>query len=175
MRLETDRLVLRELRSSDLADVHRYASDPVVTEHEPWGPNDDAASRAFLVASGVEAFADPRTHWTFAIVPKPGDRLVGACSVWIESAENQVGAIGYVLCPSAWGQGYATEASRALLAYGFGELGLHRMSAITRPENARSWQVLERLGMKREGHLREDTRIRGVWRDTLVYAILADG
>jgi RimJ/RimL family protein N-acetyltransferase len=78
----------------------------------------------------------------------------------------------YTIHPSYWGQGYATEAAHGLLAFGFGELRLHRIWADCDPANLASVRVLEKLGMRREGHLIENAWIKGAWEDSLIFAIL---
>jgi RimJ/RimL family protein N-acetyltransferase len=81
--------------------------------------------------------------------------------------------MGYLISPAAQGQGYATEAARALLDFGLTTGGLHRITATCDPENTGSVRVLEKIGMSREGHLRDHFLIRGAWRDRLLYAKLA--
>jgi ribosomal-protein-alanine N-acetyltransferase len=81
--------------------------------------------------------------------------------------------MGYLISPAAQGQGYATEAARALLDFGLAAGGLHRITATCDPENTGSVRVLEKIGMSREGHLHDHFLIRGTWRDRLLYARLA--
>ena len=78
------------------------------------------------------------------------------------------------MAPEHQGRGYATEAVRLLLTYLFSERGKHRIAAYCDPRNAASAALLERLGMRREGHLRESTWAKGEWTDDLVYALLPD-
>jgi len=99
-------------------------------------------------------------------------RLIGACSLAVGSGEHQEGWIGYCLRRQAWGQGYATEAARALLGLGFEHLGLHRIFATCDAANGASARVMEKAGMLPEGCLREHRMIKGCWRDSLVYALL---
>ena len=73
------------------------------------------------------------------------------------------------------GSGYATEAAAAVLRFGFDTLGLHRIWATCRPENLGSSRVLEKIGMQREGHLRDHVMVRGAWQDSLLYAAIAAG
>jgi len=80
--------------------------------------------------------------------------------------------LGYCYDRAAWGRGYATEAASEILDFGFDVLLLHRVWAGCDPENVASARVLEKLGMRLEGHLRESERIRGAYRDTLVYAVI---
>ena len=82
--------------------------------------------------------------------------------------------IGFTISPGHQGGGYATEAVRLLLAYLFTTRGKHRVIAYCDPRNAASVALLQRLGMRREGHLRESTWATGEWTDDLVYALLND-
>jgi len=84
------------------------------------------------------------------------------------------GEIWYLVEPESWGKGIATEAAKQLLDYGFGELGLHRIWATCLPENPASAQVLEKVGMRREGFLVKNLKIQGVWKSSFLYAMLAE-
>jgi len=90
----------------------------------------------------------------------------------MKPAASREGTLWYVIHPDAWGQGYATEAGRAILDFGFGSLGMHRMIADCDPANRASARVAERLGMRREAHHVENFLHRGVWCDSLIYALL---
>jgi len=74
--------------------------------------------------------------------------------------------------PEYWSRGIGTEAAGALIRFGFEKLGLHRIIAKCDPMNMASWRVMEKTGMRREGRLRENVKIRGEWRDSLLYSIL---
>jgi RimJ/RimL family protein N-acetyltransferase len=97
--------------------------------------------------------------------------LIGGCELVVDR-EHGAGILGYSLARPHWGQGYATEASVALVRLGFESLGMHRISATTDVRNVASWRIMEKLGMRREAHLREHVRQRGQWRDSFLYAIL---
>jgi RimJ/RimL family protein N-acetyltransferase len=86
--------------------------------------------------------------------------------------KHDQGEIGYALGIDYRGRGYATEAAEGLMEYAFSSLGLHRIQATTSADNPDSYKVMERLGMRREGHLREATVRDGQWVDELIYAIL---
>ena len=88
--------------------------------------------------------------------------------------KHSQGEVGYALDRDHRGCGDASEAARAFMDYAFIELELHRVYAETRADNAASWKVMERLGMKREAHFREIVCEGGHWYDLVVYAMLAD-
>jgi ribosomal-protein-alanine N-acetyltransferase len=106
------------------------------------------------------------------VVLLAGDRLVGRVGLGISEPDLREAVLWFTLHPAEWGQGYITEAARALVNAGFRELHLHRICAECDPENIGSWRVLEKIGMRREGHLRENAWIKGEWVDSLIYAVL---
>jgi [ribosomal protein S5]-alanine N-acetyltransferase len=90
----------------------------------------------------------------------------------VVSCEHRRGEVGYVLAREAWGLGYATEATRRLLAFGFNELGLHEISATCDPGNRASVAVLMKNGMHQERVLREHVYAQGQWRDRLLLSVI---
>ena len=172
--IETEHLVLRDLRIDDTAAVHAYASDPAGVEFLAQGPNTPDESARF-VENAIRSSAErPRTNFELAITLRDGGTLVGVCGIHVEPPEHLTAEIGYRLNREYWGCGYASEAARAIVGFGFEQLGLHRIYATCDPENAASVRVLEKCGMRREGHFVEEIRNQraGTWRDSLYYAIL---
>ncbi len=103
---------------------------------------------------------------------KERNTLIGGGRISVSDERHREGFIGYILNRDFWGQGYATELAQALIAFGFEKLGLHRIYATCDIENKASAHVMEKIGMQREGRLREH-RLQGKnWRDQYVYAIL---
>ena len=94
------------------------------------------------------------------------------CFLTLRYDELRRGEIGYLLDLRYWGRGYATEAARAVLDFGFRELDLHRVYATCRPANVASIRVMEKLGMRREAHFRQHRWMKGAWQDSYLYAIL---
>ena len=172
LELQTGRLTLRELSADDFEAVHLYASDPEVVAYVPWGPNTEHDTRTFLEQNAQSAMARPRLDHVLGIVPAGQDRLVGTVGLYVSPDDQGQAMLGYVLSRTAWGQGYATEAAAAMLELGFLVLDLRRIWAACDPDNRGSIRVLEKIGMTREGRLRDDTVIRGRVRDTLRWGIL---
>ncbi len=170
--ISTERLVLRDFRPEDVAAVHAYGSDPEVVRYMPFGPNTEAESQAFLARKLQDQLANPRTGFGLAITLAASGELIGSCALRVTAPERQEAEIGYVLRRDVWGQGYATEAARALVALGFAHLGMHRIQAYCRVENAASARVLEKAGMRREGLLREHVMMHGRWDDSYLYAVV---
>jgi RimJ/RimL family protein N-acetyltransferase len=103
---------------------------------------------------------------------KEENKIIGF--VGLIRKNHKQGEVGWALSIKYRGKGYASEAARALISYGFEKLGLHRIFADTSNINAASVKVMERIGMRCEGHYRESEFQDGQWIDVLVYAILAD-
>ena len=171
MQLETHRLLIREFAPGDETDVHEYASDAQVVRFMPWGPNTMAQTREFH-AKKLAPHPGPRVEYELAIVLKAERKLVGGVGMRIKNVAQREADIGYVLNRRYWNQGIITEAARAMLDFGFGELKLHRIWATCHAQNTASARVMQKLGMQYEGRLRQNVLEKGQWRDTLLYAVL---
>jgi RimJ/RimL family protein N-acetyltransferase len=168
MDLRLSRLRLREWREDDWREAHVYASDPEVVRYMDWGPNTEDETRDFIAGAMRARQASPRIQYNLAVVLAETDQVIGGCRLWIESAEHREASIGYSLARAHWGRGYATELARGLLRLGFETLGMHRIWAIVEPENGASARVLEKVGMLREGRLRDHRYAKGRWRDSVL-------
>ncbi len=115
---------------------------------------------------------DPRLKFQLAIVLPATGQLIGNAGIRIKTAGGHEADIGYELDAQHWGRGYASEAARALVQFGFEQLRLHRISAHCLAENVASARVLEKLGMRLEGRLRDSEHFKGRYWDTLHFAIL---
>lgn len=172
--LRTDRLVLRAFTADDLDVLYAYRSRPDVTRYLYHGPYDRAAAVAAIERMRVRtALREQGDVLNLALVlPETGELIGDVLLIWT-SAEHRQGEIGYVLHPDHAGHGYVTEAAREMLRLGFDGLGLHRIVGRLDARNTASARVLERLGMRREAHLRENEFVKGEWADEMVYALLA--
>ena len=172
--IRTARLLLRELVEGDFDDVHEYAADPAVARFMDWGPNAVEETVEFMHRKRAEQAQWPRDEVTLAIEHLADGRVIGSVRLAVGDRGNLTGDFGYSLNSAYWRQGYATEAARAVVDTGFRVLGLHRIWAECDTENAGSWGVMEKLGMRREAHFRDGKLIKGAWRDRYLYAVLAD-
>jgi RimJ/RimL family protein N-acetyltransferase len=166
VRIETPRLILREFRPSDGRDVNAYF------RFLPWGPDTPKQTKDFLKAMSRERRRKVRHSYELAVVLKSDKRVTGGCGIRIKNFSQREGDIGYGYHPDYWGNGYATEAARAIVDFGFTRLGLHRIWATHDPLNPASGRLLKRIGMKREGFLRSHMFMKGKWRSSWLYAIL---
>ena len=172
MEIKTERLLLRELEETDAAVCNEYERDAEVVRYQSAGIRSLQESLEYIQRSRKAIDASPRLTFDLAVVLRSEDRLIGRAGIHVNDPESREGRIWYVLHPAQWGKGYIVEAMTALVDHGFGELGLHRVTADCDPGNHASARVAEKLGMRREAHFVENAWIKGVWVDSLIYAIL---
>jgi len=172
MEILTERLLLRELEESDAALANEYEREPEVVRYQSHGTRTLEESLDYIRGSLETARATPRITFDLAVVERAEDRYVGRCGLHVTDAPSREATLWYVLHPALWGRGYIVEASRALLAFGFDELGLHRIFVDCDPGNAASIRVAEKLGMRREAHFVENAWLKGAWVSTVICAIL---
>jgi len=172
MALHTPRLLLREFVESDAAEVNRYEADPAVARYTTLGVRSLADSLEYIRAVIADSRDRSRRIFDFALIQREHGRLIGRCGMKLSDAEPNEAMLWYVLTRSAWGAGYAVEAARAVLGFGFEELRLHRIFVDVDPRNGASLRVAEKLGLRREGHFLETTWAKGEWADSVVFALL---
>src|SRR5208282_4112590 len=122
--LETKRLILRDLRQSDADRIYRYANDEAINRYLIFGDLESAeGARAYIkqamASAATDTSVDMRMSYKLAILLKPDNEFVGSCWLDITNTTHNRASIGYFIDNLHWGQGYATEAVQALLAYGF--------------------------------------------------------
>jgi RimJ/RimL family protein N-acetyltransferase len=168
----TERLTLRALVAADLANHHRLFSNPDVVRYLYDAPLDLNAAEAHL-SRRLRSGPPGEGEWRNLAV-ECGGRFIGEVGVTLASRAHRQCEIGYVFDPAWHGHGYATEASAAMVDYAFEGLGAHRVVGRMDARNDASARVLERLGMRREAHLRQNEYVKGEWTDEVVYAVLED-
>lgn len=172
MELLTPRLRLREFHPADWPDVHEYTADPEVFRYLPSDAGTTADAHALIQWCREQAQVEPRLMYDLAVELTAEHKVIGWCRLAWREDELRQGEIAYLLNRHYWGQGLATELARELLRYGFEGLNAHRIFATARPANRGSWRVLEKVGMQREGHLRQHRWMKGAWHDSYLYAML---
>ena len=174
--LSTTRLVLRRFTEADLEPFLVYRNDPDVARFPELGGVQPprGGKRAFAVSRPKSpGCLDSGSGLPLGV--QEAETLLGDCALHVHSPEARQATIGITLAQPYQGQGFATEALVCLLDYLFFDRGaLHRVVADTDPQNIPAWTLLDRLGMHREGHLRQSLWFRGQWADEHLYAILCE-
>ncbi len=191
--LETERLILRPFRMSDADTVQRLAGDRAVvdTTLDIPHPYEDGMAEKWI--SNHALWFERCEQVIFAVTLKnapaplasPEEQALLATQRWQTATATLIGAVGmrirldelraelgYWIGRMYWNQGYCTEASRALLGFGFERLGLNRIYAYHFVRNPASGRVMQKLGMTREGLLRQHVRKWDAFEDLELYAIL---
>lgn len=169
---ETPRLLLRRLKDGDLPTLLAYHNDPEVARYQLWEDMSEAAARAFVNEQKSLRPGVPGQWFVFALERKDTHVHIGDCSLKVSELDERQGEIGFNLARDQQGKGYAAEAVSSVLDYAFDVLELHRVIAVTDCENAASVALLERVGMRREGHFIQNIWFKGKWGDEYHYAVL---
>lgn len=168
--LATSRLLLRLHTGTDAEPLRAIYAQPDVAKYlldDPW---DTAAAQRHLSERINQT--DLRADGALALVITHQGTVIGDVMLWSREAQHRLGEIGWVLDPAFGGAGLASEAVEAVLRLAFNHYHLHRVAAQMDARNTASARLAERVGLRREAHLRQDWWNKGEWTDTLIYAQL---
>lgn len=169
LEIKTKRLHLRPLQAADAEAVFRYRSDPEISRYQHWEPADLSEAERFIENNTKLAPG----HWLqLAICLNDNHELIGDCGLHFPRDRDHETELGISLAGEYQGIGYAAEALKAVIGHLFNELGKHRVYASVDPRNLPSVKLLERVGMRKEGHFKKSVWFKGAWADDLVYAVL---
>ena len=168
--LSTPLLMLRALRPTDLDDLYDYASDPEIDRFTPWThyeSKEEARENLDEFLADYEQFG----IGAWGIEHRADQRLIGIANFSRPHPINRRVEMGYTIARAYWGQGYATEAVKALLQFGLNQIHLVRIEAVCLPEHRASARVIEKAGIQFEGLLHSYQVWRGQSCDLLMYAV----
>jgi [ribosomal protein S5]-alanine N-acetyltransferase len=168
--LSTHRLRLRQFRAEDADAMHQCFADPEAMRF--W--NQPVHTKRIETERVVRRLMDctPSYYRFWAVADVRSDRCLGMVNYHDGHIRSKRVAIGYIVDPAHHGKGIATEAVSAMLDFCFSELGLHRVQAFIHPDNIASRKLVEKLGFRSEGLLRDNLRVGDSWRDDTLYALL---
>lgn len=169
--LRTSRLLLRSITAEDADVLFRIFGDPRLTRY--WGhPTlaDRAAAAALVEEIHAGAASGELLQW--GIAPDDESGLIGTCTLAGVDRTHRRAELGVALAPEHHGHGYAEEVAHAVMRYGFEKLDLHRITADVDPRNDAALALVERLGFREEGRLREHYRQHGEWQDGVLFGLL---
>ncbi|WP_270887639.1 GNAT family N-acetyltransferase [Pedococcus sp. 5OH_020] len=174
--LHTDRLVLRSFRPGDEDDVSAYRSVEEVVRYIPGEPRTREQVADLVAERATAGRLEPASPILTLAVELPG-RVIGDVLLHLDGLDGHDGRqaeVGWVFTPDVAGQGYATEAARAIIQAAFEQVGVHRVWAQLEPDNTASARLCERLGMRREAFFEKASWFKERWTDLAIYAIRAD-
>jgi ribosomal-protein-alanine N-acetyltransferase len=172
--LETERLILRKLIYEDVDDIYEYAKIPKVSEYVLWYPHTSKFESLEYLNLVYEKYnhGEP-APW--GIILKETGKLIGSIGFVKIDEKESVGEIGYVISPFYWNRGFATEAVRSVVQFGFAELELTKVTAHTITQNRASGRVLLRVGFNFDGTKHGYTEIKNKPVDIDFYSIQRNG
>ena len=170
---ETERLILREIRYEDDSDFYEYAKSDLVGPRAGWEPHESIDYTRFVIKMYKNKTSFNQLG-VFAIILKENNKMIGTCELH-SYKKNFKAELGYSLNPKYWGFGYAYEASKELIKWGFETLNLKRIECNQFVENHQSERVCEKLNLRYEGIRRKSYLLyNGYIGDLRCYAICDD-
>lgn len=173
MKLQTDRLIFRQVSTADINNIHELHAAPETDKFNTLGTPETIQETEGIINEWLVAQnATPQTSYIFCLDLVDTNQFIGLIALNIGKPNYKTAEVWYKIHLDHWRQGYATEALTKLLDFSFNELKLHRIEAGCAVENIASSKVLEKVGMTKEGIKRKKLPIRGEWKDNYFYAIL---
>lgn len=172
MYTQTDRLILRPLKMTDVNLVHLYRSDPEVVRYQSFEPFTREMSETFVKEQAGLIFHKAGQWVQIGFELKESGQLVGDCAVKKLEHEPQIVEIGYTIAREHQRKGFAKEGLTGLLSFLFLEKDIHKVQALVDVRNEASIKFLEKLGFAKEAHFRQNYWEDGEWWDEVQYALL---
>jgi [ribosomal protein S5]-alanine N-acetyltransferase len=175
MNLETERLIIRKLRESDLEDFYECRSDPQVCEFQGYEPITRENAAAFIAKLKEAQFGQAGEWIQLGVELKSENKIIGDIGLKPEAFETRIVEFGISFSTKYQGKGLAKEALRKIFSHLFAEREVHRVVGIMDVENARMIGLIENLKFRREGAYKQSFWDEGKneWRDEYLYAMLA--
>lgn len=170
--IETERLILREIKDTDANELFPLRADKNVMQFidRPLAETiDDALKLIKIISDGHSN----KESITWAITLKDNPELIGTIGFWRIEKEHYRAEIGYLLNPAQQGKGIMQEAIKVVLQYGFEKMKLHSVEANVNPSNSASIKLLEKNKFVREGYFRENYYYNGKFLDSAIYSLLS--
>ncbi|SMF79353.1 ribosomal-protein-alanine N-acetyltransferase [Paenibacillus uliginis N3/975] len=171
--IETERLILRQLRPEDSVDLYNYFSKDEVTEFYDLDSFTELQQAESLIRIFNDRFITQQgIRW--GITLKTEDKVIGTCGFHNWSKKHFKAEIGYELSPEYWGIGVMTEVLREVINFGYKELELNRIEAFTYPDNIKSRKLLEKSGLSEEGYLKKYYYVKQRFVDAVIFSIIKE-
>ncbi|PWW29242.1 GNAT family N-acetyltransferase [Chryseobacterium sp. AG844] len=169
----TERLVLRDITIEDQQDIFDYRSDAEANRFQSWIPETLEEVENFILKNTKE-FNQPESWYQLLITDKETKTVIGDIGVHFTGDENAQVELGITLNTSFQGKGYASEALKGIISHLFDDLHKHRITASVDPDNTASILLMERIGLRKEGHFVKSLFWKNKWVDDVIYAVLRE-
>lgn len=173
MQLYTERLVLRDITIEDKQSIFDYRSDAEANKFQSWIPETLEEVESFIQRNNSE-FNTPESWYQLLIAHKETKDVIGDIGIHFLGSENLQVELGITLNTSFQRQGYASEALKGVISFLFNDLNKHRITASIDPDNTDSIKLMERIGLRKEGHFVKSLFWKNNWVDDVIYAVLQE-
>jgi len=172
LKLESERLLLRNLEDNDMDDFLSYRSNPDVTRYQGFDAYDRETASEFITSQKEIEFGVPGQWLQLGIIDKKSNQLIGDCAVKLDKHDPRIAEMGCTISPAFQHKGFAKETLVTLMRFLFDVQEVHRIEETTDAENISSIKLLEALGFRKEGHFFENIWFKGKWGSECLYAML---
>lgn len=172
MNINSPRLLIRNLQSSDIEDFLFYRSNPEVTKYQTFEPMDLEGAKSFIESQKDKTFGKLGEWVQYALENKNTKKIIGDCAIKLDLHDSRIAEVGITISHLEQNKGYAKEAFSAVLNFLFSIKDFHRVVEIVDAENEASIKLLESLGFKKEGLFVENIFFKGKWGSEFQYAML---
>lgn len=172
LHLETDRLILRPFKKEDARRIRDLANDKKITSILGLPYPYELKHAEEWIATHREQLTNG-TEYPLKIIDKQSNDIIGTITIRVDKI-NHKGELGYWIGSQFWGRGFATEAAKKMIDFGFNELNLNKVWALALTRNIASKMVLEKAGLQQEGTLRQNRLLQNVYEDMDVYGLLRE-
>ncbi|RDV10733.1 N-acetyltransferase [Pontibacter diazotrophicus] len=169
-KIETERLFLTELKSDDIYEIVKHASNKNISDFTQNIPFPYSEKDAIHWISVANKGFENGSQYTFAIRTKENNEFIGGIGLKVERRDNRA-EIGYWIAEPYWGKGLATEATKSIIKYGFEKLKLNKLTSSHLAKNPASGRVMENCGMTKEGELKEQVFKQSEYHDLILYGL----
>lgn len=171
--IETERLRIRNLQLTDLADFHAYRSNPAVTRYQGFDVFSIEEAETFIKEQTDKSFGKPGEWVQYGIENKASGKLIGDCAIRLDH-DARLGEIGITISPAEQKKGFAKETLLTILDFLFSRPGFHRVTETVDAENLASIQLLKSTGFRQEGYFIENIFFKGKWGSEYQYVMLKE-
>jgi len=168
---ESEKLVYREVNSEDVEDIFKIYSDPQVAKYDWYKPIDTKDDALSIINRYKNEFQN-KEEITWGVARKNDNKIIGYCNLGDFDDDSIRSEIGYGFNRDEWNKGYATEAIKTLVKFGFEVMGMNRIEAIVTLGNDASVKALKKAKFTQEGIVRERTIMKGEFVDDVILAII---
>jgi len=170
--LHSERLLIRNLQTTDLEDFYSYRSNPEIAKYQSFEPYTKEKAATFIASQKDRIFGKPGQWLQCGLEEKTTKRLVGDCAIKLDEDDPRIAEIGITISHLHQKKGFGKEALLTVMQFLFEKQNIHRIVETIDAENEASLKLIESVGFRKEGHFIENIFFKGKWGSECQYAML---